>query len=190
MRAENENLSCTASQVLLVGSTHVHTQINSNVRSVSHSSGCLTRISLKADSNGLSGNGLPHRGQRCGSCTPARVDLGGGPPDRLEPGCGSNSSAPSINSYGIVDLILARCVLDLLDMRAMKLPLWTRLVAWFFGHCEEPVFPMWHRLKQRGFYCPLPRGHKGPHFISISDEDIAKHEHYVASGFGRRHMFR
>ncbi len=59
-----------------------------------------------ADSSILDGNRLPHRGQFCGLSTPARVDLRGGPPERLEPTCGSNSSAPSINSYHIAALIL------------------------------------------------------------------------------------
>src|SRR5437867_9478573 len=59
-----------------------------------------------ADSSILDGNRLPHRGQFCGLRTPARVVLRGGPPDRLEPACGSNSSASSKNSYDIAGLIL------------------------------------------------------------------------------------
>jgi hypothetical protein len=93
-----------ASQVLLVGSWHIQTSNHMPItsRTRTHlSPGCLAlsaRSFLMVDSSCLLGNCLPHRGQRCGSCTPARVDLRGGPPDRLEPGCGSNSSAPSINS--------------------------------------------------------------------------------------------
>ena len=59
-----------------------------------------------ADSSILDGNRLPRRGQFCGLRTPARVVLRGGPPDRLEPACGSNSSASSKNSYDIAGLIL------------------------------------------------------------------------------------
>src|SRR5260370_37667253 len=58
-----------------------------------------------ADSSILDGNRWPHWGQFCGLSTPARVDLRGGPPDRLEPACGCNSSARSINSYDIAGLI-------------------------------------------------------------------------------------
>src|SRR2546429_6799020 len=59
-----------------------------------------------ADSSILDGNRWPHWGQFCGLSTPARVDLRGGPPERLEPACGCNSSARSINSYDISGLIL------------------------------------------------------------------------------------
>ena len=71
MRVANENLPCTASQVLLVDSTHVQL-----LQSITNSSpGCLAlkaRSSLMRDCRYLSGNGLPHRGQR--SSTPARID--------------------------------------------------------------------------------------------------------------------
>jgi len=46
-----------------------------------------------ADSSILDGNRWPHWGQFCGLSTPAKVDLRGGPPERLEPACGCNSSA-------------------------------------------------------------------------------------------------
>src|SRR5229473_2472077 len=59
-----------------------------------------------ADSSILDGNRWPHWGQFCGLSTPARVDLRGGPSERLEPACGCNSSARSINSYDIAGLIL------------------------------------------------------------------------------------
>ena len=59
-----------------------------------------------ADSSILDGNRWPHWGQFCGLSTPARVDLRGGPPERLEPACGCNSSARSINSYDTAGLIL------------------------------------------------------------------------------------
>ncbi len=59
-----------------------------------------------ADSSILDGNRWPHWGQFCGLTTPARVDLRGGPPERLEPACGCNSSARSINSYDTAGLIL------------------------------------------------------------------------------------
>jgi len=59
-----------------------------------------------ADSSILDGNRWPHWGQFCGLTTPARVDLRGGPPERLEPACGCNSSAHSINSYDTAGLIL------------------------------------------------------------------------------------
>ena len=45
-------------------------------------------------------------GQFYGLSTPAKANLRGGPPDRLEPACGCNSSARSINSYDIAGLIL------------------------------------------------------------------------------------
>jgi hypothetical protein len=65
-----------------------------------------------ADSSILDGNRWPHRGQFCGLSTPASVDLRGGPPDRLEPACGSKSSALSVNSYDIAGLILPRFCLS------------------------------------------------------------------------------
>jgi hypothetical protein len=91
---------------VLVGSRHVHTLWLIFERSFSHPSGSLARVFLIADSSVLDGNRLPHWGQPCGLSTPARVDLRGGPTDRLEPACGCNSSAPSINSCGIASLIL------------------------------------------------------------------------------------
>jgi hypothetical protein len=59
-----------------------------------------------ADSSILDGNRWPHWGQFCGLSAAARVDLRGGPPERLEPVCGCNSSARSINSYDMAGLIL------------------------------------------------------------------------------------
>src|SRR5260370_25578911 len=58
-----------------------------------------------ADSSILDGNRWPHWGQFCGLSTPARVDMWGGPPERLEPAFGCNSSARSINLYDISGLI-------------------------------------------------------------------------------------
>src|SRR5205807_9831988 len=72
----------------------------------SHSSASLARVFLMADSSIVDGNRWPHWGQFCGLSAPARVDFRGGPPERLEPACGCNSSARSINSYDIADLIL------------------------------------------------------------------------------------
>src|SRR5439155_23107931 len=72
----------------------------------SHSSGSLARVFLMADSSILDGNRWPHWGQFCGLSTPARVDLRGGLPDRLEPVCGCNSSVRSINSYDIAGSIV------------------------------------------------------------------------------------
>src|SRR2546429_3727596 len=63
-------------------------------------------VFLMADSSILDGNRWPHWGQFCGLSTPARVDLRGGSPERLEPACGCNSSARSINSYDTAGLIL------------------------------------------------------------------------------------
>jgi hypothetical protein len=90
----------------LVGGRHVHTLWLIFVRSFSHPSGSLARVFLIADPSILDGNRFPHWGQPSGLSTPTRVDLRGGPPDRLEPACGSNSSSPAINSYNIVGLIL------------------------------------------------------------------------------------
>src|SRR5882762_5162232 len=101
---------------VLVGSRQVHTLWLIFERSFSHPSGSWARVFLIADSSILDGNRLPHRGQPCGLSTPARVDLRGGPPDRLEPGCGCNSSAPFINSCGIAGLIL------LLHLSSIALP--------------------------------------------------------------------
>jgi hypothetical protein len=91
---------------VLVGSRHVHTLRLIFLRTFLHSSGTLARIFLMADSSILDGNRLPHRGQFCGSSTPARVDLRGGPPERLELVCGCSSSGRSMNSYDIAGLIL------------------------------------------------------------------------------------
>jgi len=59
-----------------------------------------------ADSSILDGNRWPHWGQSCGLSTPARVDLRGGPPERVEPASGCNSSARSINPYDMAGPIL------------------------------------------------------------------------------------
>lgn len=94
---------------VLVGSRHEHTQriMLIVLRTFLHSSsGTLARIFLMADSSILDGNRLPHRGQFCGSSTPARVDLRGGPPERLELVCGCSSSGRWMNSYDIAGLIL------------------------------------------------------------------------------------
>ena len=91
---------------MLVGSKHVHTLLLISLRSLSHSSASLARVFLMADSSIFDGNRWPHWGQSCGLSTPTRIDLRGGLPDRLEPGCGCNSSARSINLCDIAGLIL------------------------------------------------------------------------------------
>jgi hypothetical protein len=91
---------------VLGGSMHVQTLLLIFWRRLSHSAGALARVLRMADSSVLEGNRWPQRGQFCGLSRPTRVDLRGGSPERLEPGCGCRSLGLSMNSYGIPALIL------------------------------------------------------------------------------------